>query len=108
MAYYQISISDEQLHGLLQGDRGLADLVQAVLNQVLQAQATDCLKAEPYQRTEERLGYRNGVRDRSLTTRVGSITLEVPQFRGQAAGRPVRKVSAQRDGTHYHAYGDGG
>ncbi|OPZ65755.1 MAG: Transposase, Mutator family [Firmicutes bacterium ADurb.Bin506] len=81
MAYYQISISDEQLHGLLQGDRGLADLVQAVLNQVLQAQATDCLKAEPYQRTEERLGYRNGVRDRSLTTRVGSITLEVPQFR---------------------------
>jgi putative transposase len=81
MAYYQISISDEQLHGLLQGDRGLADLVQAVLNQVLQAQATDCLKAEPYQRTEERLGYRNGVRDRSLTTRVGSITLEIPQFR---------------------------
>lgn len=81
MACYQVNISDEQLHGLLQGDRGLADLVQTVLNQVLQAQATDYLKAEPYQRTEERLGYRNGVRDRSLTTRVGSITLEVPQLR---------------------------
>ena len=37
MARYQITISDEQLHGLLQGDRGLADLLEAVLNQVSQA-----------------------------------------------------------------------
>ena len=39
------------------------------------------LMAEPYQKTEERTGYRNGSRDRPLVTRVGSITLEVPQFR---------------------------
>jgi len=81
MARYQITISDEQLHGLLQGDRGLADLLEAVLNQVLQAQATEYVKAEPYERTEERAGYRNGTRDRALTTRVGALTLEVPQFR---------------------------
>ena len=81
MARYQITISDEQLHGLLQGDRGLADLLEAVLNQVLQAQATEYVKAEPYERTEERVGYRNGTRDRALTTRVGALTLEIPQFR---------------------------
>jgi len=68
MARYQITISDEQLHGLLQGDRGLADLLEAVLNQALQGQATEYLKAEPYERTEERAGYRNGTRDRALTT----------------------------------------
>ncbi len=82
MVRYQITISDEQLHGLLQGDRGLGDLLEAVLNQVLQqAQATEYVKAEPYERTEERVGYRNGIRERPLTTRVGRLTLEVPQFR---------------------------
>jgi len=81
MAMYKISISEEQLHGLFDGDRGLANLLEAVLHQVLEAQATEQLKAEPYQRTEERTGYRNGSRRRSLVTRVGSITFEVPQFR---------------------------
>ena len=81
MATYQISISEEQLHGLFDGDRGLANLLESVLNQVLEAQATEQLGAEPYQRTEERTGYRNGSRRRPLVTRVGSITLEVPQFR---------------------------
>ena len=81
MATYQISISEEQLHGLFDGDRGLANLLESVLNQVLEAQATEQLKAEPYQRTEERTGYRNGSRRRSLVTRVGSITFEVPQFK---------------------------
>ena len=64
MATYQISISEEQLHGLFDGDRGLANLLESVLNQVLEAQATEQLGAEPYQRTEERTGYRNGPRDR--------------------------------------------
>jgi hypothetical protein len=74
-------ISEEQLHGLFDGDRGLANLLEAVLNQVLEGQATEQLRAEPYQRTEERTGYRNGSRERPLVTRVGSITLEISQFR---------------------------
>ncbi len=78
---WSFTISEEQLHGLLQGDRGLADLLEAVLNQVLQAQATDYVKAEPYERIEERVGYRNGTRDRPPTTRVGTLTLEIPQPR---------------------------
>ncbi|MDD4336639.1 MAG: transposase, partial [Firmicutes bacterium] len=51
-------MSEEQLHGLFDGDRGLANLLEAVLNQVLEGQATEQLRAEPYQRTEERTGYR--------------------------------------------------
>jgi len=66
MATYQISISEEQLHGLSDGDRGIANLLEAVLNQVLEAQATEQLKAQPYQRTEERTGHRNGYRRRPL------------------------------------------
>lgn len=42
---------------------------------------TDKLNAEPYERTEGRSGYRNGYRVRHLYTRVGPITLRVPQTR---------------------------
>jgi transposase-like protein len=39
------------------------------------------LQAEPYERTEQRQGYRNGYKPRRLTTRVGRLTLRVPQVR---------------------------
>jgi putative transposase len=57
-------------------------LLESVLNQVLQAQATEQLRAEPYERTEERKGYRNGTYPHQLTTRIGTITLRVPRIRG--------------------------
>src|SRR5260221_6388463 len=59
----------------------LAKLLEQVLNQVLEAQVSEHLGAERYERTEERQGYRNGVRPRQLTKRVGKLTLRVPQVR---------------------------
>jgi putative transposase len=41
------------------------------------------LKAQPYQRTEARTGHANGFKDKTLTTRLGPIKLEVPQVRGE-------------------------
>ena len=37
--------------------------------------------ADRHERTEERLGYRNGYRPRSLTTQVGDIELQIPKLR---------------------------
>jgi putative transposase len=48
---------------------------------VLEAEVTEALGAKPYERTEERRGYRNGYKPRSMTTRVGRLTLSVPQVR---------------------------
>ncbi len=81
MPDYQITIDGETVHGLFQGDAGLAKLLEQVLNQVLEAQVSERLGAERYKRSEERQGYRNGVRPRQLTTRVGRLTLRVPQVR---------------------------
>jgi len=55
--------------------------LEAILNQVLQAQVSEQLQAQRYERTDERLGYRNGYKSRQLTTRVGTLTLCVPQVR---------------------------
>ena len=81
MPDYQITIDGETVHGLFQGDAGLTKLLEQVLNQVLEAQVSEQLGAERYERTQERQGYRNGVRPRQLTTRVGRLTLRVPQVR---------------------------
>ena len=37
--------------------------------------------ADRHERTDERLGYRNGYRPRSLTTQVGDIELQIPKLR---------------------------
>ena len=66
---------------MLQRDDGLAQLVSAVLDQILEAQVTEQLQAGRYERTERRQGYRNGTRPRRLTTRVGTVELQVPQVR---------------------------
>jgi len=50
MAQYQITVDSELLHQLFlknSQDAGVASLLEAVLNQVLQAQATEQLNAEP-------------------------------------------------------------
>jgi len=81
MAQYKLIIDDEDLHHLFESDDGLAKLVERVLNQVLEAQVTEQLGAEPYERTDARQGYRNGHRVREMRTRVGTLELEVPRVR---------------------------
>ena len=74
MAGYEISVGRDLLPGLLSGQDGLAKLVEAVLNQILEAQVAETLGAERHERTEERAGHRNGYRPRTLYTRVGPVT----------------------------------
>ncbi len=84
MTAYQVTIDSETLHGLLSGtasESGLSKLLEQVLNQVLEAQVSEQLGAARYERNEDRQGYRNGVRPRKLTTRVGPLTLRVLQVR---------------------------
>lgn len=82
MAEYEIKVNEALLSNLLGGGKeGLGELVESVLNQVLEAQAEEQLGAGRYERCEARTGYRNGYRTRQLYSRVGPLTLRVPQFR---------------------------
>ena len=62
-------------------DEAFGKLMEALLNQVLQAESSEQLGAENYERSAERSDYRNGTRTRSLTTRIGKIELKVPRHR---------------------------
>jgi transposase-like protein len=59
----------------------MARLMEQVLDQVLQCEVTEALQAKPFERTEERQGYRNGYKPRTMATRVGRLVLSVPQVR---------------------------
>jgi len=77
---------DTEKLGILQasysnGDDPLRSLLSHTIQQVLEEELTAFLKAEPYTRTEERRGYRNGYKPRTLKTRVGRLELMVPKDR---------------------------
>src|SRR5947209_10520486 len=72
---------DRPQGALLDDSDFLRRLVEQTLQGVLEAEMTAHLGAEPYERTESRTGHRNGYRPRTLHTRVGTLTLLVPQDR---------------------------
>ena len=83
MAQVHLTLTDEILKDLMLGNResGVAKLLEKVFDAVLAAQASEQLNAQPYERTDDRTTYRNGTRERTLTTRVGTLILHVPKFR---------------------------
>jgi transposase-like protein len=62
---------------LLDDSNFLRVLVQENLQQVVEKEFEDFLQAQPYERTVDRQGYRNGSYTRKIKTRVGTIELEV-------------------------------
>jgi transposase-like protein len=72
----------EFLQGLC--EHGLDALPQAItllLNAAMQAEREKYLGAAPYERTPDRRDYANGFKDKTITSRVGQLSVAVPQVR---------------------------
>jgi len=70
------------LKELVQDDQDLMKaLVHQAVQEFLEAEMNEALQAGRGERTPGRLGYRSGYYSRSLTTRVGTLELRVPQDR---------------------------
>ena len=59
----------------------LREIVERTVQDILEAEMTAHLGAERYERSAGRKGQRNGYKPRALHTRVGTLTLRVPQDR---------------------------
>lgn len=59
----------------------LRSLAEAVLQLLMEADVDGLIGASRHERSAERISYRNGYRDRSLDTRVGSLQLRIPKLR---------------------------
>lgn len=84
MTQINLTLDSEVLKGLFTAegkDEAFAGFVSAILNQVLNAQASEQVGAGPYERSEGRQNYRNGSRERAFNTRIGKLRLLVPRLR---------------------------
>lgn len=83
MAQINITLNQDEILQLLSNNRedAFKKLLQDSLNSILQAESSEQLKAEKYERSEERTDCRNGCRERQLTTRIGTLELKVPRHR---------------------------
>jgi transposase-like protein len=61
---------------------GLKRFLEAVVHQAMSVEVDEHVRAERHERTDRRVGYRNGSKPRRLKTRVGELELTVPQVRG--------------------------
>jgi transposase-like protein len=71
-----------------QGHDGFAEGLRILVNEAMRVERHQVLQAQPYERTDTRLGYANGYKSKTLTSRVGPITFRVPQVRGETAFYP--------------------
>jgi len=70
------------------GMEGLETAVSILINEAMKVERSRVLGAEPWQRSECRRGYANGYKPRNLNTRVGKLSLQVPQVRGSVTFYP--------------------
>lgn len=63
------------------GFEGMANAMQILINEAMKLERTEYLRAQPYQRTEDRRSYANGFKDKTVSSRLGKLELRVPQTR---------------------------
>jgi transposase-like protein len=97
MAYKQRTGISAATQSILTDDPDfLRFIVERVFQTMLEAEMTAHLHAEPYERSAERRGYRNGYKPRQLNTRVGTLSLHPPArgYPGRTGTAPSRRSSS--------------
>jgi len=63
------------------GFNGIPEMFRIIMNNAMKAERDQYLQANKYERTEDRLGYANGYKPKTIKSRVGEVTLDIPQVR---------------------------
>ena len=64
-----------------QGFDFLPELIRIVINAAMQAERQQYLQVAPYQHSPDRRGHANGYKPKTIKSRMGEITLDIPQVR---------------------------
>ena len=72
---------EELLEKLILGSEHTPRILEKLFNQLMLAERETVLGAAPYERTEDRNGLANGFKDRKYLSKMGDLSLKVPQTR---------------------------
>lgn len=64
-----------------QGIESLCPALEKLFNELMLIEREQALQASPYERTDQRKGYANGFKNKTLQTRLGKLHLQVPKTR---------------------------
>jgi putative transposase len=86
-------------------------LLGGMLQAVVDAEATEHIGAGLHQRSTERTSYRNGTRDKTVTTAAGDLTVKIPKLRSgsffPALLAPRRRIDVALHAVVMQAYVEG-
>lgn len=76
------TLPEEFLEPILEhGLDALPELIRTIINAAMELERQQHLNAAPYERSDKRRGYANGYKQKTVATRLGKITFDVPQVR---------------------------
>jgi len=83
--------NNNKLHSVLEklcddGFDGVTGALITLFNEAMKLDRSRHLNAVPYERSEGRQGYANGFKPKTVKSRVGELSLQVPQVRDSEHG----------------------
>jgi putative transposase len=63
------------------GLEGLSEMIRLMVNHAMQFEMENFFNARAYERSEDRNGYANGYKPKTVNTRLGKVTFAIPQVR---------------------------
>ena len=91
------TVLDDIVNTLSTSDpNALADAVRLLLNHAMVVERSQALGATPYERSTTRKGHANGFKPKTIQTRLGELTVAVPQVRGDLDFYPSALERGQR------------
>ncbi len=78
------------------GTEGMSGAFRILIDEAMKIERSETLGASPYERTDERRGYANGFKPKTLSTRVGTFPVRVPQVRGDVEFYPSALERGER------------
>ena len=69
-----------------EGFAGMAGAIEILLNEAMKIERSAFLGAAPYERTDQREGYANGYKPKTVKSRLGKLELAIPQVRDVPEG----------------------
>jgi len=98
--HFGASALAQLLDGSIAGEL-IPELVRHGLQQLIELEVAAVLGTDQNERSEERLGCRNGYRPRLLTTEVGDIDLQIPKLRSGSFLPPILEPRHRVDQALY-------
>lgn len=93
------NVSDNLMELIIQhGPEAMGQAFASLLNSAMAIERQQTLTAAPYERTDQRRGYANGYKPKTIRTRAGELTVQVPQTRDYADenGNPFYPTALER------------